>query len=250
MENWTIAEDFTLPSEGKIYPSKVNAQIKLRSMTTEEEMKRLGHSPYVYKMFSDMIDDCLVTKPGISTYDMCLGDYQFLLYKLRTVTYGPDYKIQAVCPICGKVNKINVNLDDLKINTYDESLNKSLEFQLPKTKKLIKIRWQTPRMLDEIEKLTQEQNSKSLDSSESAILYNVMYLIDTIDGLVYDDVKKEMFVRHLPMADTNCILQHAKKLVGTIGIDTKIKYKCEGCQQENTVALPITTEFFGPSEDE
>ena len=249
MENWTIAEEFTLPSGGKVYSSKVNANIKLRSMTTEEEMKRLGHSPYVYKMFSDMIDNCLIEKPGISTYDMCLGDYQFLLYKLRTVTYGPDYKIQSFCPICNKLNKITVNLDDLKINTYNESLNKSLEFQLPVSKKLIKIRWQTPRMLDEVEKLVKEENSKSFDSVESAVLYNVVYLIDTIDGITYDDVKKEMFVRKLPMRDTNCILQHAKKLVGTVGIDTTFSHKCEGCGQEYKISLPITGEFFGPTED-
>ena len=72
---------------------KVNPNIKIRSMTTEEEMKRLGYTEQPYKMLSEIIDDCLVDKPGISTYDMCLGDYEFLLHKLRVVTYGSDYKI-------------------------------------------------------------------------------------------------------------------------------------------------------------
>lgn len=252
MDSWTIAEEFTLPSNGKVYPAdlKVNPNIKLRSMTTEEEMKRLGHSPYVYKMFSDMIDDCLVDKkPGISTYDMCLGDYQFLLYKLRTVTYGPEYNVQSFCPHCGTLNKVTVNLDNLKINSYDSSMSKSLEFQLPVSKRLIKIRWQTPRMLDEIEKLTKEQNSQSSDSVESAILFNVMYLIDTVDGEVFDDVKKEMFVRKLPMRDTNSILQHARKLIGKLGIDNTVTYTCTSCNQEYKFNLPITGEFFGPTED-
>ena len=222
MDNWTLAEEFTLPSEGKIYPAekKVNAKVKLRSMTTEEEMKRLGHSPYVYKMFSDMIDDCLIEKPGISAYDMCLGDYQFLLYRLRQVTYGADYKIQSVCPYCGELEKMTIDLNSLEIHSFNDSIGKSLEFQLPVSKKLIKLRWQTPRMLDEIEKLTKEENSKSSDSIESAVLYNVMYLIDTIDGVVYDDVKKELFVRHLPMRDTNYILQKAKESLSKIGLVT------------------------------
>ena len=251
MSDWTIAEEFTLPSKGKVYPAdkKVNANVKLRSMTTEEEMKRLGHSPYVYKMFSEMIDNCLVEKPGIDTYDLCLGDYQYLLYKLRTVTYGPEYNVQSYCPLCGNLNKITVNLDSLKINSYDESLSKSLEFQLPVSKKIIKLKWQTPRILDEVEKLTKEQNSQSSDSVDSAILFNVMYLIDTVDGLSYDNVKKEMFVRSLPMRDTNCILQTAKKLMGKLGIDTLITHKCESCNQEYKLQLPITGEFFGPTED-
>ena len=252
MDSWTIAEEFTLPSKGKVYPAekKVNANVKLRSMTTEEEMKRLGHSPYVYKMFSDMIDDCLIDKPGIPTYDLCLGDYQYLLYKLRTVTYGPDYNIQSYCPHCGNINKVTVNLDSLKINSYDESMNKSLEFQLPISKKLVKLKWQTPRMLDEVEKRTKELNSQSSNSVESAVLYNVMYLIDTIDGQSLDDVQKENFVRHLPMKDTNSILQHAKKLMGKLGIETTFNHTCENCSQDYIISLPITGEFFGPTEDE
>ena len=246
---YTIAEEYELPSKGKVYSKEVNPKVKLRSMTTEEEMKRLGHSPYVYKMFSELIDDCLVEKPNISTYDMCLGDYQYLFYKLRTVTYGPDYVIQTICPNCGNVNKITVNLDKLDINTYDESLGKLMEFELPVSKKIIKLKLQTPRMLDEVEKLTREQNSKSSDSIESAVLFNVIALIDTVDGVMYDDVKKETFVRHLPMRDTNFILQRAKKIITKIGVKTTINHTCEHCNQGYELALPITGEFFGPTED-
>lgn len=249
MEDWTIAEEFTLPSKGKVYSKEVNANVKLRSMTTEEEMRRLGHSPYIYKMFSDMIDDCLVEKPGISAYDMCLGDYQFLLYKLRTVTYGPEYKVQSMCPQCGHINDLTVNLDSLKVKEFEESFNTSMEFQLPVSKKLIKLKWQTPRMLDDVEKKTKESNSKSADTTESAVLFNVMSLIDTIDGVTYDDTKKELFVRKLPMRDTNTILKKAEKGLVTIGIDTNVQCNCSSCKQEYTLALPITGEFFRPTED-
>lgn len=246
---YTIAEECELPSKGKVYSKDVNPKLKIRSMTTQEEMKRLGHSQYVYKMFSEMIDDCLVEKPGIPVYDLCVGDYQYLLYKLRTVTYGPDYKVETICPICGNINRLTINLDKLKINTYKDSLSKLMEFELPVSKKIIKLKLQTPRMLDEIEKATKEQNSKSSDLIESAILFNVMALIDTIDGVVYDDIKKETFVRNLPMRDTNLILQRSKKLIKEIGLETTINHTCEHCKQEYPLSLPITGEFFGPSED-
>lgn len=246
---YTIAEEYELPSKGKIYSKEVNPKVKLRSMTTQEEMKRLGHSTYVYKMFSEMIDDCLIEKPGISTYDMCVGDYQYLLYKLRIVTYGSDYKIQSICTNCGNLNTQTVNLDKLKTNTYDESLDKLMEFELPVSKKIIKLKLQTPRMLDEVEKATKEQNSKSSDLIESAVLFNVMALIDTIDGVPYDDIKKETFVRNLPMRDTNTILQKAKKIISKIGLDTTVTCTCNNCKQNYEISLPITGEFFGPSED-
>ena len=246
---YTIAEEYELPSKGKVYSKEVNPKVKLRSMTTEEEMKRLGHSPYVYKMFSEMIDDCLVEKPGILTYDMCVGDYQYLLYKLRIVTYGPEYIVQTICNSCGEINTVTIDLDKLKTNAYDESLLKLMEFELPVSKKIVKLKLQTPRMLDEVEKATKEQNSKSSDNIESAVLYNVMALIDTVDGVPYDDVKKETFVRHLPMRDTNVILQKSKKLITKLGLDTIITHTCEHCKQDYQFALPITGEFFGPSVD-
>lgn len=249
MEDWTIVEEFTLPSKGKLYTKPVDADVKLRSMTTEEEMKRLGRSPYVYKMFSDMIDDCIISKKDMSVYDMCLADYQFLLYKLRIVTYGSEYRVKSVCPICGKINDVTVDLDSLKLKTYDESLKKSMEFELPVSKKLIKLKWQTPRIIDETEKQIKEHNSLVSDTSESAVLFNVMAVIDTIDGVEYDDTKKELFVRKLPMRDTNMILQRSKKLLTSMGLDTDISHTCAQCNQDYTFSLPITGEFFGPTDD-
>ena len=250
MEDWTIAEEFTLPSKGKVYSQDVNPNIKIRSMTTEEEMKRLGHSPYIYKMFSNIIDDCLVEKPNISTYDMCIGDYQFLLYKLRSVTYGPDYEVATMCPHCGNKNTIKVNLDKLKTNSFEDSMKKYMEFELPVSKKLIKLKLQTPRMLDEVNRKTKELQEHSSDiDSEPAILFNVVSLIETIDGQVISEQKLENFVRKLPMKDTNFILQNSKKLIMGIGIDTTISHTCESCNNEFKLQLPITGEFFGPSID-
>lgn len=250
MEDWTIAEEFTLPSKGKVYSQDVNPNIKIRSMTTEEEMKRLGHSPYIYKMFSNIIDDCLVEKPNISTYDMCIGDYQFLLYKLRSVTYGPDYEVATMCPHCGNTNTIKVNLDKLKTNSFEDSMKKYMEFELPVSKKLIKLKLQTPRMLDEVNRKTKElqEHSSNIDS-EPAILFNVVSLIETIDGQVISEQKLENFVRKLPMKDTNFILQNSKKLITGIGVDTTISHTCESCHNEFKLQLPITGEFFGPSID-
>ena len=74
--NCTIAEYFTIPSKGLIYNQQVAPDIKMRSMTTIEEMKRLSPSEYAYRNLSDVIDDCIIGDVGISSYDMCIGDYQ------------------------------------------------------------------------------------------------------------------------------------------------------------------------------
>ena len=80
MSDYTVAEEFTLPSLGKVYSEKVTPVVKLKSMTTNQEMKRLAPGERAYKTLCEIIDECLVENPGISSYDMCLADYQFLLH--------------------------------------------------------------------------------------------------------------------------------------------------------------------------
>ena len=110
--NVTIAEDFVLPSLGKIYSQQFDPNIKLRSMTVAEEMKRLTNTDKPYKAMSEIIESCMETKLPISVYDMCLGDYQYLIHKLRVVTYGSNYNITVSCNKCGELFDTVFDLDE------------------------------------------------------------------------------------------------------------------------------------------
>lgn len=248
MENYTIAEEYTLPSKGLVYDKQIKPTIKLRSMTTQEEMKRLGKSNLVYKPMSEIIDDCLIEKPGISSYDMCIGDYQFLLYKLRVVTYGPKYKVESICPICGRKNNYTVDLDNLTIREYSDELSKYLNITLPKSGDKIEIRMQTPRILDEIRSKSEDLQKRQPNlTGEPAFLITLQTLISRVNGQALDSIKLDDYVRKMPMADANYILKCAEKL--DIGIDNSTQETCKHCGYDYTLAFPITGEFFGPSID-
>ena len=147
MGSITIQEKFTLPSKGLLYAEKFNPVVTLRSMTTEEEMKRLAYNELEHETMAEIIDSCIIEDLPISSYDMCLGDYQFLLHKLRVVTYGPEYKMVIQCPNCGEVVSSSVNLDTETVQEFDEEKGLDLEITLPETKKVIKLSLQTPRMI-------------------------------------------------------------------------------------------------------
>lgn len=248
MTDYTIAEDYTLPSLGKVYKQDVNPNIRIRSMTTEEEMKRLGKSDRQYKLLSEIIDDCLIEKPGISAYDMCIGDYQFLLHKLRIVTYGPQYKVGFTCPICGSTNEKTIDLESLDVTTYTEDMDGLLNIILPRTKKRIRLKMQTPRMLDDISIKAKELERKSTNfKGDTAFLFTIESLIFTVDDEVLDPVRLETFVRSLPMQDVNYILKSIQKI--NIGVETTTTCVCERCGSDFKSLIPISGEFFGPSID-
>lgn len=248
--SYTIAEDFTLPSLGKVYKKQINPIVKLRSMSTEDEMLRLSHSERPYKLLCDMIENCIVgDKPGISVYDMCLADYQFLLHKLRIVTYGSEYQTQTTCRWCGTVNETTVNLDALEVIEYKDELEKYTEFTLPRSGNVIKIKMQTPRSVDDIALRVKEFKKRSPDAADPTIIYTVKSLIDTIDGQILDSFKLENWVRKLPMMDTNYILKNAEMLNKGFGINTTITIECRGCGVDYDTPFRITPEFFGPRVD-
>ena len=224
MQDYTIGENYTLPSLGKVYEVEVNPEIKLRSMTTEEELKRVGAADNPYKNMCEIMDDCMIDKPGISAYDMCIGDYQFLLHKLRVVTYGPDYEVSTTCPFCGCTTTESINLDDLQVLQYTEEFEKYREFDLPKSGKHIRLRVQTPRMLDEVTAAVKEYRKKTKGlGSDPTLVYIMMHLIEAIDGKMPNPLKIEDWIRHLPMADTNLIIQYAEKMNDSIGILTDLQ---------------------------
>lgn len=246
-ETVTIQESYTLPSKGKLYDVEFNPTVTLRSMTTAEEMKRLSYSTSEYKLLSEIIDDCILEDLPISVYDMCLGDYQFLLHKLRTVTYGPDYRMVITCPNCNETTFSNVNLDDIPVYEYDESLNEARELILPLSKTKIQLSFQTPRMLDNIKERAKEQKRKSKASGLNyEILYTAMSLISKVDGVSLDDIRLEEFVRKLPLKELALIIQEGDKLNRKVGLDTSVIAKCENCGYEVITQFRFQSEFFGP----
>lgn len=247
---YTIAETFKLPSNGKFYQKEINPNIVLRSMTTSDEMKRLGQSDRPNYLMASVIDDCLVEDVGISAYDMILPDYQFLLHKLRIVTYGNEYKVNSTCPYCGYTNESTIDLDNLEVDEISDEVNKYIEFDLPKSKHHIKLRMQTPRILDDIVLEAKEAKKKSPNmQGDPAFLLSLEKLIDTVDGERLKYLDMQQFITNMPMMDTNYIVKCAQKVNEIFGIKMEVNDTCALCGLAYTSNFRTDAKFFGPDID-
>ena len=176
--------------------------------------------------------------------------YQFLLHKLRIVTYGSTYSLSSTCPYCGSVNSGKINLEQMEVLTHTDDLNKYFELDLPKTNHHITLRMQTPHMLDDISIRAKEIRKKSPNmTGDPAFLLTVESLIDTVDGISLDAVKKSEFARKLPMMDTNYIISYAEKLNERIGLNTTLDIVCDVCGLDYKSSFRTTSEFFRPTID-
>lgn len=248
--DYTISEIVTLPSLGKIYSPEIDPQVSLRSMSTADEMKRLSQTEFPYRTMCEIIKGCITTPVSIHPYDMCIGDYLFLLHKLRIVTYGSSYTLSSICPYCGHANIDTVMLDELPVKQYTNSIQDYFYFTLPRTNKQIKIRFQTPRILDIVSQRVSDYRKKSKDKSiDPTIMYTIANLIEEIDGRPVDITSAEDWVKTLPMLDTQTILAHANKINQEIGLDLDLEAVCDICSLSYKTAFKMTAEFFRPTLD-
>ena len=176
MENARIVEEFLLPSNGEIYEDEeVNPEVVLGSMKAKHEMLRLSASDESNKIMAEIIDDCMESALGVSSYDLCLGDFQFLLFKLRIVTFGPDYELSGKCPFCGFDQSVKVNLDELDIKYCPTDYNDMKDITLPHSGEEVRLKFQTPRMLDRINVKVKEFRRKNRgEDYNPVILFNIM----------------------------------------------------------------------------
>lgn len=245
-----IAEVFTLPSNGMIYEEEVTPEVVLSSMTTRHEMLRLSTVEDSQKIMAQIIDDCIESDLGISAYDLCLGDFQYLMFMLRVVTFGSEYELRGRCPFCGFEQTTKINLDDLEVHEYDDSLADLLEITLPKSGNNIKLTLQTPRILDRISTKVKEYKRRHKDSDENpTILYNIVASIEEIDDERPNSFTLEEWVKNLPLADTNALMNRIELINNKIGISLDVEGECKVCGTVYQVPFRINQTFFRPGSE-
>lgn len=241
LKSASIRETYTLPSEGKL--NGIASDFTIRSMTTMEEKKRLGASPVPFKLMVEVINDCVIEPEKFDCYDLPIGDFQFLMHRLRVVTYGNEYEVPLKCPNC-KSNFIDtVDLDKLEVRKYKEGMEEKLYITLPRSGDQLKLKFLSPRLYDNISRKSDEIKERFPDYEGSpTYIVTLQECIDTINGEKYPPAKLQKYVEEMQQADAKAI-QKAFNSVD-LGVNTRIKTTCKHCGHKFEYDLPITREFF------
>ena len=250
MENYaTITESYSLPSRGLVYSPKINPTGLVRGMTVADEMRRLSPSERQYQNMASIIDDCILEDIGMSSYDMCIADYQYLLQRVLVATYGPEYKFEVRCPFCGETYVKELNMDELGITQFDPDKPVEDEFTLPRTGKRIKLRMQTPRLLDDMIERSNAIKAKTDGTINQSLMLAVTGLVELVDGRPMNAVALEAFARKLPLMDANYLLNKAGKIEDSFGLNLNVECDCPHCKLHSVAPFRISSVFFRPKVD-
>lgn len=244
-----IHETHEIPSRGILYGEGVPSQITLRAMDALDEKKRLAGNGM--STIADVINGCIVGDESIDVKNFVLADVEFLMYKLRIETYGPDYKLNVMCqnPKCGHIHEHTINLDELDIRYIDDDFIYPFTLPaLPKSKDVITAKIMTVNDYTNMEGRASKILNKFPDYiGDPEYILKPEYRIVEVNGEVIPSYKIQKYIESMHMMDRRFFECKYDDAINGFGLDTSVVLKCPDCGEDIFINLPVTDEFFRPT---
>jgi hypothetical protein len=163
-------------------------------------------------------------------------DIEFLLLKIREVTYGENLGLPVVCPWCDKAQTKKIELPSLEIKKLADKRQRTKIVELPKSKLTAEVRL---LYLNDLFELYSILSKKASTLYTATLAVSLVRLGDKTMILPED-------LASLPITDLSLIEKAFSDLRGSV--DTNIIHECDGCKKEFNTPLPIMDpSFFVPS---
>lgn len=264
---------FTLPSRGLMYtselaPSVSNGEVHVYPLTAIDEIEiKSADMLFTGNGIRNVIQRCVpsVTNPA----RMFSADIDALMVYMRMVTYGNEYKIDAIHPceqsriIDGEGKKLEahreqrhvidleslvnnmVTLDPTTINdVYTVTLTNGQKVRLTPTRHGDVVQF-LQDTIPEAQRSIDENRELDIDLIKSKLFKELIRLIDNVDG-ISDPVMIEEWLGTIPAPLTGQIINRVEHIAKhAMGIDIRPSVPCKYCGEHFTFELPLNpTSFF------
>lgn len=226
--------------EGTVYDRVTVKEItgKQQNYLVDMELvvENLGHIP---KLLEDLTTD-YSTADGLPLnlpvkdiiWNLSVEDIEFILIKIREVTYGPAFAMPVTCPHCGTTQTKKVDLDKIDASKLKDKTKRTEEIQLKKSKTTATIKLM---YLKDLFKLYETIREKKSTLYTSTMVLSIAKLGEKETVTVED-------IESLPITDLQTIEEAWKAMRSTI--DNIISHECDKCKQDFDTPLPMTDPTF------
>jgi len=217
-----------LPSLGLAYQG-VGA-VEIRAFTFKEEkllrsiIKVSDGKDVIRKMFTNCVR-------GVSYDALTVPDKNFLLFKLREISYGNDYPVILKCENCGTDNRMKVEIGQIPVKFVAKDYAEPFKFTLPDSN--VEVFAISPRAKDEDFLATGE-----------TLVQNLWRFVRSVGGYK-DDIVIRKFIEATTAKDVATIRD---RLLSTdYGLDQDVNFNCIECGSKQDGMIPLNENFFSPS---
>lgn len=242
-------ETIKLPARGITSGEESNPidSVTIRAMTTMEEKMRLS-STNGYKIIPRLIKSCLIEPKNLDVENMLMPDINLMMYRLRALTYGNEYKVEVYCPHENKYVNLSVDLSEIPINYAEEDFTGIIEIpSLPVSGDVLTCKMLSPKDMEKIDRECMRIHKKYPEYiGDPEMIVEWMYKIVKINGDDKNQAEIRRYIEELHAKDLLFLEDKYNQLISNIGMDLNIVDVCPSCGEELEFTLPITTEFFRP----
>ena len=239
-----------LPSKGLFYPEGHPLHekdfIEIKHMTTKEEDILTSTSLIEKGLVLERLLKSIIVDPQIDPKSLLPGDQNAIYLNARINAYGGEYNFNFTCDACGKSNKVDYDLENVKNKKLLEGHlieNGLIKIDLEKSNLVVKLKQLNSHDLDFIEK--ENKKNESRGTAHGATTSLLLSIIHSINDEVNDySLKFINIIESLPSKDVRQI----KKVYTEAkpDVDFFVELKCAHCGNLKEGNVPITANFFWP----
>tara|TARA_Y100001958_G_C21094119_1_gene446292 strand:+ start:101 stop:868 length:768 start_codon:yes stop_codon:yes gene_type:complete len=247
-------EVIELPSKGKVYPESnplSKGRVEIKYMTAKEEDILASQNLIRKGVVLDKLFESVVVDKDIDINDIVVGDKNAILLATRILGYGSDYQVEVTDPFSGEQQKTVIDLAKIQTKDVDENLlnrENRYEFELPKTKKKVKLKLLTHKDEQDITAETQAlqrlQKGKSDVSNE--VTTRLKYMIQEVDGNSDRGFINSFVTNGLLALDTRALRNYVKSI--SPDMDMRYTFTSDLTGESEALDIPFGVGFFYPSE--
>lgn len=238
-----LTEVVKMPSRGMI--SGVPKEVTIRAIQRKDKKKLLMSE--TNDILLSLLQYSIVSPENFNVYNLLPFESEYLLYRLRILTYGPTHTFKHKCVYCGEINDVEMDLNSIPILELPDGFKTTFEIPLPVSGVVL-----TCKLLSEGEKLAVNKQAKELKNATGNENVDMDLIwearIVAINGnSKLAPIEKTQFLDEMNDYDSEYFMEYYLKYEGNYGLQTKLKYNCDKCERLNESEMPSIYTFFRPT---
>lgn len=252
IKDFNFTQEITLPSLGLLNPEIPEGKLIQRCMMVADQKFLAGSNQTPGSAINQIIQRTITEPEAFDVSKLTLPDTLYLLFKLRVLSYGKDYKFRTKCPECGQKIDVTIDMAELPVKTLSEDYAANLVVTLPHRGDTVYTKLTTNQDTEELNKELKRRKRRNPDDESEYILR----IVNSIEKIELADTNKdgkkiltsfldiERYVAALTDLDASTIISARDSV--EYGILPVVEYVCPECGEYIDVNVNFSSEFFRP----
>lgn len=253
----SYTQEVTLPSKGYLNPEIPEGKIIQRCMMVADQKFIAGSNLSGSMVTRTLLERTIESPETVNVGNLTTADTLYLLFKLRSLSYGDKYRFRTRCPECGKKFEVELDLSTVAVNTLDEDYERSLEVVLPHAKDKVYTKFLTNNDLQSINDEMERRRRKFKDLKDdtdfvlrlATMIRRIELAVPTAAGdkVLDHPIDIQNYIEKLTDLDATAIASTTDNV--SFGIYPLIEEKCPHCREYVDIRIDLGPGFFRPKYD-